>query len=74
MNRLIPMLLVTLVAVCSAGLVWAEDPVWIDVRTAEEYSSGHVAEASNIPHDQISQKITPRSPRRCQSRSRRRAP
>jgi len=29
----------------------------IDVRTAEEYNSGHLAGAINIPHDQIGEKI-----------------
>ncbi|MFT5710703.1 MAG: phage shock protein E [Halioglobus sp.] len=29
------------------------DAVWIDVRSSEEYASGHVDEASNIDHDAI---------------------
>lgn len=29
------------------------DRVWIDVRTPEEYASGHVEGALLIPHDQI---------------------
>ena len=27
--------------------------IWIDVRTPEEYESGHLDGAINIPHDQI---------------------
>ena len=27
--------------------------VWIDVRSAEEFNSGHLQNAVNIPHDQI---------------------
>jgi rhodanese-related sulfurtransferase len=32
-------------------------PVVIDVRTAEEYASGHVPGAVNIPFDQVAQRI-----------------
>ena len=31
--------------------------MWIDVRSAEEYSTGHVEGAPNIPHDVIGEKI-----------------
>ena len=39
--------------------VWAaaEDAIWIDVRTAGEYQSGHIESAANIPHNQITEKI-----------------
>jgi len=30
-----------------------ENTVWIDVRTAEEYSEAHISEASNIPYEII---------------------
>jgi len=33
--------------------VMAEDAVWIDVRTPQEFSEGHVEQAINIPHDEI---------------------
>jgi phage shock protein E len=29
------------------------DAVWIDVRSAEEYASGHISDASNISHEAI---------------------
>jgi phage shock protein E len=29
------------------------DAVWIDVRSAEEYASGHINDASNISHEAI---------------------
>lgn len=32
--------------------------LWIDVRTAEEYSAGHLEGSINIPYDEIEQKIT----------------
>lgn len=30
---------------------------WIDVRTAEEYASGHVPQAINIPYDEMAGRI-----------------
>lgn len=37
--------------------LWASDPFWIDVRSADEYQSGHVAEAVNIPYTEIGGRI-----------------
>lgn len=37
--------------------VWASDPVWIDVRSAEEFSSGQIEGAHNIAHHVISEQI-----------------
>ncbi|MBM4055723.1 MAG: rhodanese-like domain-containing protein [Planctomycetes bacterium] len=31
--------------------------IWIDVRTVEEYESGHIEGAINIPHEEIGGKI-----------------
>ena len=36
----------------------AADPVWIDVRTADEYNKGHVSQAVNIPYDELSEGIS----------------
>ena len=36
--------------------------IWIDVRTPEEYESGHLDGAITIPHDQIAAKIAAASP------------
>lgn len=36
--------------------------VWIDVRSAEEFNSGHLQDAINIPHDQILERIQSVSP------------
>ena len=33
-------------------------PVVIDVRTPEEYASGHIPDAVNIPFDQIAERIS----------------
>lgn len=40
-----------------AGMAWAGDAHWIDVRTAEEYADGHVSQAVNIPYEEITQRI-----------------
>jgi phage shock protein E len=36
----------------------AADPIWIDVRTVDEYNSGHVSEAVNIPYTEIAEGIS----------------
>ena len=36
--------------------------VWIDVRSAEEFNTGHLQDAVNIPHDQILARIQAVSP------------
>ena len=35
----------------------AEEALWIDVRSATEYSEAHVEQAVNIPHNEIAQGI-----------------
>jgi len=35
----------------------ANEPLWIDVRSATEYSQGHVEQALNIPYTEISEGI-----------------
>lgn len=40
----------------SFGL-WASDPLWIDVRSPDEYASGHVEAAVNIPYTEIGTRI-----------------
>lgn len=32
--------------------------IWIDVRSAEEYAQGHLANAIHIPHTELAEKIT----------------
>ena len=44
-----------LLALCSSA--WAGDAHYIDVRTAEEYNAGHVSSATNIPFDEIAERI-----------------
>lgn len=37
--------------------LWAGETYWIDVRSANEYASGHVDGAINIPHTEIANRI-----------------
>ncbi len=36
----------------------ATDPIWIDVRTMDEYNGGHVSESVNIPYTVIAAGIS----------------
>ncbi|HEY0303904.1 MAG TPA: rhodanese-like domain-containing protein [Longimicrobiales bacterium] len=36
----------------------ADTPVYVDVRSAEEFAAGHVIGALNIPHDQMDVRYT----------------
>ncbi len=36
---------------------WSNDPLWIDVRTADEYSQSHVPGAIHIPYEEIAGRI-----------------
>jgi len=52
-----PRLSSTFLALCLACAIplktLASEPLWIDVRSAQEYSEGHVEQAVNIPYDEI---------------------
>ena len=50
------MWLLTLAILCNCHVAWAEVPpnaVWIDARSATEYASGHLQQATLIPFDGI---------------------
>lgn len=38
---------------CASMVALAGEPVWVDVRTPGEFSSGHVDVATNIPHGEV---------------------
>lgn len=40
------------------SVAWAGEAHWIDVRTTDEFSAGHVDGAVNIPYGDISQRIS----------------
>jgi phage shock protein E len=44
-------------ATLSERLDSADAPVILDVRTLEEYSSGHVPGAINVPYDQVADRV-----------------
>lgn len=44
-----------LLSLCSFNLL--ADPIWIDVRSAEEFQQGHLAGAHHIPHTDIARRI-----------------
>ena len=48
-----------LVVSCLAFMssAWAGEAVWIDVRTADEFASGHVDGAAHIPYQEIVDRI-----------------
>ena len=50
-----PLLLLILLVFSSA--TWAGEAIWIDVRSAEEYNTEHVAAATNIPYTEIGGRI-----------------
>ncbi len=39
-----------------------QEAIWIDVRTSEEYASGHLEGAKNIPHEVVAQQIAEIAP------------
>lgn len=52
--------LILIISLCFASLISvanADDVIWIDVRSAAEFSGGAVDGAINIPHDVIADKI-----------------
>jgi len=61
LKHIFPFLILLLLA-CSAetekkASVDKQTPIWIDVRTADEFATGHLSEAINIPHTEIRTKI-----------------
>jgi phage shock protein E len=44
-------------AQASRAALWPETALVVDVRTPEEYASGHLAEAINVPHDQVADRL-----------------
>ncbi|MYM64095.1 rhodanese-like domain-containing protein [Pseudomaricurvus sp. HS19] len=38
-------------------LALAADPIWIDVRSAGEWQSGHLEQALHVPHTEIGDRI-----------------
>ena len=46
-----------LILLVFSSATWAGEAIWIDVRSAEEYNTEHVAAATNIPYTEIGGRI-----------------
>ena len=57
MFRFFSNVLTLLIVLVFSSAIWAGDAVWIDVRSAEEYNTEHVAAAANIPYTEIGGRI-----------------
>ena len=42
---------------CTGYAMSKDEPIWIDVRSAEEFAGGHLDSALNIPHTEITGRI-----------------
>ena len=56
-NILIVFVAVMALSPCAHSQEATGDAVWIDVRSAAEYQTGHLENAVNIPHTEIAQRI-----------------
>jgi phage shock protein E len=52
-NRLCLAVLLTCLSLTVPMAVIAQEPLWIDVRTAKEFDQQHVEQAINIPYEQV---------------------
>ena len=57
MFRFFSNVLTLLVVLVFSSAIWAGEAIWIDVRSAGEYNTEHVAAAGNIPYTEISDRI-----------------
>ena len=47
-----------MIGISLIGCSKASEEVWIDVRTLEEFDSGHLEQAFHIPHGEIAERIS----------------
>ena len=57
MFRLLACSVALLLSIAVISDIRAEEAFWVDVRTDEEYSAGHVPGAVNIPYEEIAARI-----------------
>jgi phage shock protein E len=57
MRLVVVLLTVLLLAACASKQIEPIQPVWLDVRSAEEFAAGHLPGAINIPHTEVVQGI-----------------
>jgi phage shock protein E len=58
MKSTITICILSLTAMLFSACENKPEELWIDVRTQEEWDSGHLEEAFHIPHDQIATRIS----------------
>ena len=58
MPRFVTKAAVLILLFLAALASWAGDAYWIDVRTVDEYASGHVSAAVHIPYEEIGVRIS----------------
>ncbi len=46
-----------LLLIAGTALAADKEPVWIDVRSAEEFAEGHIPGAVNVPHGRIAEGV-----------------
>ncbi len=52
-----PLKLLSCLCLLTASTLAMATDYWIDVRTTEEFNSGHVKDAAHIPYEEIGQRI-----------------
>jgi phage shock protein E len=57
MFRFFSNMLALLPVLVFSSAIWAGEALWIDVRSAGEYNTEHVAAAANIPYTEIGGRI-----------------
>ena len=57
MFRLFSNVITLLILLLMSTATWAGEALWIDVRSDEEYTTEHVAAATNIPYTEIGGRI-----------------
>jgi len=50
-------ILILLISLIFSVVSLAGEALWIDVRTAQEFNTGHVSQAVNIPYEEIAGRI-----------------
>ncbi len=58
MKQLSTIIILALSSLFFSACTESSEDIWIDVRTQEEWDSGHLEEAIHIPHEEIAARIS----------------
>ncbi|QXD22940.1 rhodanese-like domain-containing protein [Opitutia bacterium ISCC 51] len=58
MKQLSPIIILAFCSLFFSACTESTEDIWIDVRTQEEWDSGHLEEAIHIPHEEIAARIS----------------